>query len=76
MVLAYVGYGLLGVVGVYLLLLVIAALPADPRKTYERPSAFCRFLLDVTVRMLMFFGRVHVEVTGLESCRRTVASCS
>ena len=58
MVLAYVGYGLLGVIGVYLLLLVAAALSADPRKTYERPSAFCRFLLDVTVRMLMFFGRV------------------
>ena len=66
MVLAYVGYGLLAVVGVYLLLLVAAALSADPNKTYERPSGLCRFLLDITVRMLVFFGRVHVEVTGLE----------
>ena len=66
MMLAYIGYGLLAIVGVYLLLLVIAALSADPNKTYERPSALCRFLLDVTVRLLVFFGRVHVEVTGLE----------
>ena len=66
MVLAYVGYGLLAVVGIYLLLLVIAALTADPNKTYERPSGLCRWLLDFTVRLLMLFGRVRVEVTGLE----------
>ena len=66
MVLAYVGYGLLAVVGIYLLLLVIAALTADPKKTYERPSGLCRWLLDFTVRLLMLFGRVRVEVTGLE----------
>ena len=66
MVLAYVGYGLLGVVLLYVLLLAVAALTADPKKTYERPSGLCRWLLDFTVRLLMFFGRVRVEVTGLE----------
>ena len=66
MVLAWIGYGLLGVVLLYVLLLAAAALTADPNKTYEHPSGLCRWLLDFTVRLLMFFGRVRVEVTGLE----------
>ena len=66
MVLAWIGYGLLGVVLLYVLLLTAAALTADPNKTYEHPSGLCRWLLDFTVRLLMFFGRVRVEVTGLE----------
>lgn len=59
-------WSLLGLVGAYLLFLLICALLVDPSREYEVHSNFYRRVLDGATAIAVRVCRIRVHVTGLE----------
>lgn len=66
MVFLYVVEIACGVLLLYILLLCVASLFADPRKEYDRYSPFYRFLLNSATAVAIRLLRIRVHVTGGE----------
>ena len=65
----YLLYGLAGLGGLalfYCLLLAVSALLVDPKKQYDRPSPYYRFLLNSATALAMKVLRVKILATGLD----------
>lgn len=56
----------IGIVVLYLLFLIIVSLFLDKNKPCDRPSRFCKFMVDHTVDSVLKLMRVKVEVNGIE----------
>lgn len=56
----------LALVLLFLLVMLIAGLLADPEKPEQKASRFYRFILNAFCRIAFFFGGVAVHSTGLE----------
>ncbi len=50
----------------HLLLLLIISCIIDTKKPIERPSKFCKFLLDYTIELVLALAKVKIEVKGIE----------
>lgn len=66
MIIVYALGLLLGVIGAYLLLLLVCALLVNPQKDYEKCSPLYRWLLDSATAVALRVSRVRVHVEGLE----------
>lgn len=66
MILLYIFGGIVSLFLLYVLFMGICALAVDPKKEYEKNSAFYRFLLDSATAAAMRLLRIRVHVTGLE----------
>ena len=56
----------LGLTAAYVLLLCLSALAVDPNRIYDTQGAFGRWVLDLSVKLLVFFGHVKVVSSGFE----------
>ena len=66
MILEYILWGLLALLGLYVLFLGVCALLVDPGKVYDKNSRFYRFLLDSATAAAMKLLRIRVHVSGIE----------
>ena len=66
MILEYILWGLLALLGLYVLLLGVCSLLVDPGKAYDKNSRFYRFLLDSATAVAMKLLRIRVHVSGIE----------
>jgi len=65
-ILEYILWGLLALLGLYVLLLGVCSLLVDPGKAYDKNSRFYRFLLDSATAVAMKLLRIRVHVSGIE----------
>jgi len=65
-ILEYILWGLLALLGLYVLFLGVCALLVDPGKVYDKNSRFYRFLLDSATAAAMKLLRIRVHVSGIE----------
>lgn len=66
MILEYILWGLLALLGLYVLLLGVCSLLVNPGKEYDKNSSFYRFILDSATVAAMKLLRIHVHVSGIE----------
>ena len=66
MILEYILWGLLALLGLYVLFLGVCALLVDPGKVYDKNSRFYRFLLDSATAAAMKLLHIRVHVSGIE----------
>ena len=57
---------ILGLAAAYVLLLCLSALVVDPNQIYDTRGAFHRRVLDLSIKLLVFFGHVKVVSSGFE----------
>lgn len=50
----------------HLIVLIVVSLSVNTKKPCEKPSRFCKFLVDYTVEAVLMLARVKIEASGLE----------